>query len=160
MSEQLTLFTEDSPVSPSAWQETRGGKTTPVTCGRSFRAWSEKLNRVGLSLKTYLVSCVSRLTMFAPIWKVKATVSGFGIMKLRLSVLNTDANECFLWRTPDAHCSRGASSKERYQMKLQKGLPISLNDQVAHLAGNSGSLNPEWVEWLMGFPIGWTDLGH
>lgn len=22
-----------------------------------------------------------------------------------------------------------------------------------------GPLNPEWVEWLMGFPVGWTDLG-
>lgn len=21
-----------------------------------------------------------------------------------------------------------------------------------------GSLNPPWVEWLMGWPIGWTDL--
>lgn len=24
--------------------------------------------------------------------------------------------------------------------------------------GNGGQLNPTWVEWLMGFPIGWTDL--
>lgn len=24
-------------------------------------------------------------------------------------------------------------------------------------AAVGGSLNPEWVEWLMGFPIGWTD---
>jgi hypothetical protein len=23
----------------------------------------------------------------------------------------------------------------------------------------SGSLNPTWVEWLMGFPLGWTDCG-
>lgn len=23
-------------------------------------------------------------------------------------------------------------------------------------AGNGGQLNPEWVEWLMGWPIGWT----
>jgi hypothetical protein len=23
-----------------------------------------------------------------------------------------------------------------------------------------GQLNPTWVEWLMGFPLGWTDLGH
>jgi hypothetical protein len=23
----------------------------------------------------------------------------------------------------------------------------------------SGSLNPEWVEWLMGYPIGHTDCG-
>jgi hypothetical protein len=25
-------------------------------------------------------------------------------------------------------------------------------------AGNGGQLNPNWVEWLMGWPIGWTDL--
>lgn len=24
----------------------------------------------------------------------------------------------------------------------------------------SGGLNPMWVEWLMGFPLGWTDLDH
>lgn len=23
-----------------------------------------------------------------------------------------------------------------------------------------GALNPPWVEWLMGWPIGWTDLSH
>ena len=23
---------------------------------------------------------------------------------------------------------------------------------------NNGKLNPAWVEWLMGFPIGWTEL--
>jgi hypothetical protein len=22
----------------------------------------------------------------------------------------------------------------------------------------TGQLNPEWVEWLMGYPVGWTDL--
>ena len=25
-------------------------------------------------------------------------------------------------------------------------------------AGNGGQLNPPWVEWLMGWPIGSTDL--
>jgi DNA (cytosine-5)-methyltransferase 1 len=25
-------------------------------------------------------------------------------------------------------------------------------------AGNGGQLNPPWVEWLMGWPTGWTDL--
>jgi hypothetical protein len=28
--------------------------------------------------------------------------------------------------------------------------------QLRHLSG--GQLNPMWVEWLMGFPLGWTDL--
>lgn len=25
-------------------------------------------------------------------------------------------------------------------------------------AGNGGQLNPDWVEWLMGWPIGWTRI--
>jgi hypothetical protein len=29
--------------------------------------------------------------------------------------------------------------------------------QLRHLI--TGQLNPTWVEWLMGFPLGWTDLG-
>lgn len=29
----------------------------------------------------------------------------------------------------------------------------NLNDQIG------GQLNPQWVEWLMGFPAGWTDIG-
>jgi hypothetical protein len=24
----------------------------------------------------------------------------------------------------------------------------------------SGKLNPNWVEWLMGYPTGWTDLNN
>ena len=160
MSEQSTLFMEGSLVSPLAWLETKKGKMMTDICGRSFRAWSQKLNRVGLSLRTYLEFCTSRLTQFVPIWSVKATASGFGILKLRLSERITGEKEYFLWRTPDAHCDRGASSRERYEMKLKEGLPVSLNDQVAHLSDStaSGSLNPEWIEWLMGFPIGWTDL--
>jgi len=141
-----------------------------------------------------------------------------------------------MWRTPDAHCDRGPSSEKRMKMKLDKKMPISLNDQVAHpnlmwptprasaamsektesikkrvdrkgrlgskleesvamwptptardykdsgkavinsdrnllpqkvakkdkdqWIKGGGSLNPTWVEWLMGYPSGWTDLNH
>ena len=34
-----------------------------------------------------------------------------------------------------------------------------LEDAVAS-TGDRGQLNPTWVEWLMGFPLGWTDLEH
>jgi hypothetical protein len=33
---------------------------------------------------------------------------------------------------------------------------LNLADSVA--SPNGGKLNPTWVEWLMGFPPGWTDL--
>lgn len=31
-------------------------------------------------------------------------------------------------------------------------------EREAHEAGTPGRLNPTWVEWLMGWPLGWTDL--
>jgi hypothetical protein len=36
------------------------------------------------------------------------------------------------------------------------------SDRLDHavMASDGGHLNPQWVEWLMGFPIGWTDLKH
>lgn len=35
---------------------------------------------------------------------------------------------------------------------------LDLRTAVAEQATGTGSLNPTWVEWLMGFPGGWTDL--
>lgn len=160
---QLMLFTEASlaEVNPLAWQETKRGKTTAVTYGLSFCGWSESLNRVGLSVKTYLASCVSRRTQFAPTWSVKGTALGYGIIKLLLSAHRTGESVCFLWRTPDAHCDRGFRCRETFERRRERGMPMQLNDQVAHIAQTpieGGSLNPEWVEWLMGFPAGWTEV--
>jgi hypothetical protein len=33
-----------------------------------------------------------------------------------------------------------------------------LTEQQAKDLSNGGKTNPEFHEWLMGFPIGWTDL--
>lgn len=138
------------------------------------------------------------------------------------------------WRTPDAHCGRGAKSLETLKKKMDEGMPISLNDQakhsnlwctptaaeamrlkfdnehimnsackghvnitsqalcsklwitpaasegkrttfskealkkgkengnlsqeIAHNDKGKGGLNPLWVEQLMGFPVGWTEV--
>jgi hypothetical protein len=48
-------------------------------------------------------------------------------------------------------------SRQKLQKLVEDG---SLTDEEkrAMTAGNGGKLNPTWVEWLMGFPLGWTDL--
>jgi hypothetical protein len=53
--------------------------------------------------------------------------------------------EVKLWPTPVADDT--GHRKEKY---AQGGTALSTS------AG--GQLNPEWVEWLMGWPIGWTAL--
>lgn len=47
---------------------------------------------------------------------------------------------------------RGSKSAEH---DLKRG---NLKGVVKYTTEESGELNPEWVEWLMGFPLGWTDL--
>jgi hypothetical protein len=55
--------------------------------------------------------------------------------------------------TPTARDYRGVQRAERREersLESSRGLP--LNETVG------GLLNPTWVEWLMGWPIGWTAL--
>jgi hypothetical protein len=64
-----------------------------------------------------------------------------------------------IWPTPQAsdNRDRGNMSDPAIQRRIAKGKQINLSMQVKENP-NGGSLNPTWVEWLMGWPIGWTDL--
>jgi DNA (cytosine-5)-methyltransferase 1 len=61
------------------------------------------------------------------------------------------------WPTPQAsdNRDRGNMSNPSIQRRIEKGKQIMLSQSVDP---NSGQLNPTWVEWLMGWPLGWTDL--
>ena len=82
-----------------------------------------------------------------------------------------------LWPTPIASDSRGSSGKPAPGKQIQLvdavrfATPLSRDwrsgkTSQATAEKNSrplseqigGSLNPTWVEWLMGWPLGWTDL--
>jgi DNA (cytosine-5)-methyltransferase 1 len=59
--------------------------------------------------------------------------------------------------TPQAsdNRDRGNMSNPSIQRRIAKGKQIMLSQSVHP---TSGQLNPTWVEWLMGWPLGWTDL--
>jgi len=61
------------------------------------------------------------------------------------------------WATPNASDGRKWSNQSLEQRKA-KGLKVRLTTQVSPQGGSGGLLNPTWVEWLMGWPIGWTAL--
>jgi DNA (cytosine-5)-methyltransferase 1 len=48
-------------------------------------------------------------------------------------------------------------SRQILQRRVEFG-DMTETELKAMSAGNGGRLNPTWVEWLMGFPLGWTDL--
>jgi hypothetical protein len=61
------------------------------------------------------------------------------------------------WPTPQAsdNRDRGNMSNPSIQRRVAIGKQIMLSQSVDP---TSGQLNPMWVEWLMGWPLGWTDL--
>jgi len=57
-----------------------------------------------------------------------------------------------MWPTPqerDFRSPKRVNSKTNY---------YQLNEEIKESNGVQGQLNPDWVEWLMGWPIGWTSL--
>jgi hypothetical protein len=67
------------------------------------------------------------------------------------------ANDVLKFPTPQASdCrDRGNMSNPAIQRRAENGKQLNLS-MVVH--PTSGQLNPTWVEWLMGWPLGWTDL--
>ena len=59
-----------------------------------------------------------------------------------------DMKKPTMWGTPKAQDSRHA---------LRDRGKGNLGEQVSGLH-NGGKLNPTWTEWLMGWPLEWTDL--
>jgi hypothetical protein len=63
--------------------------------------------------------------------------------------LGRAVNEAEQWPTP----TRGDADRGGGRSAHKSNPGSNLRTQVG------GSLNPTWVEWLMGFPLGWTDCG-
>ena len=52
------------------------------------------------------------------------------------------------WPTPTAHDAKDTGTAPSEGMRKSPCLSFQVG----------GKLNPQWVEWLMGYPLGWTDL--
>ena len=184
---QLTLYPVDSPANPFPWLESKKGKTTTVTFGLRCSGLSESCARIASSVRMYLESSRLPPGRWSRIWSVQAITSSCSILKLRLSELGTGGQGCSspasqMWPTPTARDFKGANSMEHLLRPKTPGndhhvrqlanavklfaTPCSGDAIGSHGGGNcrslrtdvAGQLNPTWVEWLMGFPPGWTDL--
>jgi hypothetical protein len=71
---------------------------------------------------------------------------GFGSLTMQVKAMQK-------WPTPRTKGMCGGSGAWDL---LNKNTTLEEARQMG--AGNGGKLNPTWVEWLMGWPLGWTDL--
>jgi len=68
-----------------------------------------------------------------------------------------DGHRLSEYPTMSANGMGNTGSQQILQRKVEYG-EMTEEEKKRMTAGNGGSLNPTWVEWLMGFPTGWTDL--
>jgi hypothetical protein len=73
--------------------------------------------------------------------------------------LSNQVKHQYLWPTPtsrDYKSSMKLETVDKRQAASSRG--VNLSEHIQKVERNNGALNPTWVEWLMGFPLGWTDL--
>lgn len=172
--EQLTLYPEDSPASRFPWPESSVGGKTSGFCGLKCSALSGSLGRIASSVRTYLESSRLPPGRWSRIWSVKAITSSCCNLRLRLSARGTGGQDAFLWGstiypTLKASDSKGTgpmgsrSAEHDLERKNLRGCVLYATPCQGDAKGTngtdvSGQLNPEWGEWLMGFPSGWSAL--
>jgi hypothetical protein len=72
-------------------------------------------------------------------------------------------DEVAMWPTPRASDgSKGGPNQRGSKGDLMLSSAVHQFStpcaEEAKALGSGGQLNPDWTEWLMGWPIGWTDL--
>jgi hypothetical protein len=79
------------------------------------------------------------------------SMSGLGKPLLHMAAL--------MWPTPAATDYKGSGKtgklRDRLDYAIERGATKS---KIYGVPQQTGQLNPTWVEWLMGWPLGWTDL--
>jgi hypothetical protein len=148
-------------------------------CGGTWPEWFAKFDRVSSSWKTRQCSLLAGLDAFSGTWPRWGMMRGGVCWELTTPGHRTGENESGFWPTPCLPGNGGSHGKRKLKARLwptpqasdnrdrgnlgmpailrrqKKGKQIGLGQSVSD---TSGALSPDWVEWLMGWPIGWTDL--
>lgn len=128
-----------------------------VTSGRQCLKLLSAQDPAGSWLKTLLVTSQWASTRCCLTWKAQATPRGRLLYRLAVSMPRTAATESSFWPTPNSSDFRDRGNLSMPSIQRRKRLGKQLNLSMV-VSKESGALNPEWVEWLMGFPAGWTNL--
>lgn len=183
--ELLMWFLEASRARTSASPEVeKDSPENDPAYGRKWPASSMKYDHASRSWRTPQHSLLGGLDEFSETWPRWGLMRDGECWEQPMSVRPIYESESGLWPTPTVH---GNHNRKEYATAGGDGLATAVKRQMfatptardsksgvfspaakaardAQTRGKplneqiGGSLNPTWVEWLMGWPLGWTDL--
>jgi hypothetical protein len=176
----LMSFLEAFPVRTSALQEKEQALTeSAAACGDTWRGSLARFDPVTSSWKTAQRSLLGDSDECSVIWPRSGMTAGGQCWELPMSERRISGTGSGLWPTPIASDSRGSSGRPTPGKQIQLvdavkwATPVARDyrhpgrsrmERTGSKSGDplpqqvGGALNPTWVEWLMGWPLGWTDL--
>lgn len=161
-SNQLTLFAEAFPANPTRSLVDVAARLTSATSGPSSPESFASFNPDGSWRKTCQgysqLMLDGSLEAFSETWpRAGMTRNGIAYQRQPSAPL-TDETASGLWPTPteDGNYNRGGAAMCK---SGGSGARAKLRTMTTPQELN-GALNPMWVEWLMGYPLGWTVCDH
>jgi hypothetical protein len=155
---ELTSSLAVTHVSHFRQQESDLAKMTQDTSGLTSKKSSEQFDLFDASSKMLKDTLALGSEKSLATWKALVIARRGGYSVRVKSALLTRESESISWPTPRAseHKDCGpVGSKSQIHMDKRSYLCAKVKDPNMPL----GMLNPDWVEWLMGVPTGWTGLG-
>ena len=148
-------------------QSRGGGRVltgTEVECGVKWRGSFTRYSQDSCSWKTHQCSLLGDLEEFSetwPQWGLMRNGECWEQQTLERTIRGTESG--FVGQTfptPDASCGqRGTQPHWTPKRKSGHQAQYTINQAVRDLEQSSGGkLNPVWLEWVMGWPMHWTDL--
>jgi len=175
--ELLTLYLEAFHARTLAQQEKEQElMENDQECGEKWHASFTKFDPDSCSWKTHQCSLLEDLEPFLETWPQWGLMRNGECWEQRTLEQTIRGTESGFWPTPTVcgnYNRKGASKTSgdglatavakwptpTAHMAKETNAPSEHNRNTPTLTAQAGgSLNPTWVEWLMGWPLGWTDL--
>ena len=82
------------------------------------------------------------------------------LWELPMSAHLTEENESGYWPTPEASAHKTDVNNLEYLKRRKRiGKQLGICGEIILRNNGGGTANHNWIEWLMGWPIGWTECG-
>lgn len=144
----LTWFLEGFPARTSVVPEkAQESMENDLECGWKWHGSFAKWHPDTSSWKTRQCSLLAGLDEFSETWPRWGSMRNGECLELATWERNTLEIESGFLPTPTKHNAKEGN----YPAESNRNTPL-----LATHAG--GKINPEWTEWLMGWPSKWTDL--
>lgn len=154
--EQLMLFPADFPANRTALSGKVMQKKTEGICGRNLFGLCESRSPNMLLVKMLMASYQQYISVFAPTWKKVITKSGRSVFRLVLSERTMkDTGFVFLASPRASQDYKPIRVQTPKEHSGKHGQTLCASIGIIYPEHIGRYINPQFVEWLMGFPIGW-----